>query len=560
MSSTKYAFALCDTNDRAGKVLESFLDSNYKFDSLDIISGNRLYNNFQRYGIHNVEDIQILKAKFITYYNMYFMSAFNELATELPKSMSLFQNIANVAHVVVMANGEINNKEFICRQHEIGIGNSLQEFIANFYLMLSKKQLNSFSIANMVKDIECSTFLSFVIYDKNKNEVYVYNRGDELYISNIPGSNVIVTSEIIPFNTMYPQYSFHKLPANCALKIDSKTMYIQTIPILCNTFSYGKDLMIDPDKAIIFADTCDMELCSALYTLNNKDVANVSDLQIVYMGYNTDIDKVVFDKICKLRKTLKVNGKLPVHIPYNFVNIYMNESEVIDDLNKKIAESMNVENELDPDKKKLKKEEAIKNNVRNSTKAISIKDASLFESKRINYIAYTLMNWALDKGVGTIFIPNLNRRNNRLLNVLRSLIQLQISTPLYVYSLFESYNTMDMIRYLVSCKSITNLDELLTNSDRKGMLFEIDERGKAILKYDASTQYNEDTYYAFVKCGFANPFEDRYVGKVRINNALANASLVPDAIMTNQQKNIFLNMFTTVTKNALIYQRKLQAF
>ena len=557
--STKYAFAICDTNDRASKVFENFLDSNRKFDALDVVCGNRLFPNYQRHGILGVNDLPIMKAKFMSSFNMYFMSVFNEDAVDLPKPLTLFQNMADVAHVVVMANGKIDNKELIARQHEFGLGQSLPEFIANFYLTLTKKQLNTFNLANMIRDIECDTFLSFIIFDKNKNEILVYNRGDELFISNIPGSNVIITTEIIPYNSVYPRYNFHKLPANCALKIDSKTMLVQYIPILCNTFSFGKDLMIDTDKALLFTDTCDMELCSSLSLLTNKDIANITDLQVVYFGFNTDIDKLIFDKINKLRKLLKVPGKSPVHIPFNFNNIYMNESEVIDDINRKIAESVDIENELDPDKKKTKKASKIKENINNG-KGISLKDSSLFEAKRINYIATTLINFALEKGVGNIIIPNINRRNNRLISVLKSLAQLQTNTPLYIYSIFDECNTMDLIRYLLVCKNLTNLDELLTNSNRTGMVFEIDNSGKPVLKYNIETPYNEDVYYAFVKVGYENPFEARYTGKQKINNLLANAALTPDKVMTDQQKNIFLNMFTNVIKNEIQYQRKIQSF
>ena len=395
--STRYTFAVCDTNERASNILENFLNNSRKFDAIDIISGSRLFLNFSKYTAYNVNDIPIAKAKFINNnFNIYMMSSFNEEANDLPRKLAYNQNIAEVQGVVCMANGRINNKELIAKKYEFSLGQSLQEFLVGFYKVLSTKPLGNLIVENMVRDIE-SDLLSFVIFDKNKNEVYVYNRGDLLYMQNTPGNSVVISSEKLPINTTYPNYNFHKLSANCAIKVDTKTMYVQYLPINCNIFSYGKDLLIDTNKAILFTEGCDMEFYTALSFLSSKDVINITDLNILYFGYNTDIDKAIFGKINKLRRELKITGKLPTHIPYNFENIYVSESELIEELNRKIAEQNDIENKLDPDKK-----EALDKKLQSTSykSNITLKDKSMFDLKKLNFIASQLISTALESQSG----------------------------------------------------------------------------------------------------------------------------------------------------------------
>ena len=555
--STRYAIALCDTDERAGSVLETFLDNSRKFDAIDIISGSRLFPNYSKQTVNGINDIPIAKAKFLNNkFNIYMISSFNEESNDLPRSVAYHQNMAEIQGIACIANGRINNKELIARKYDFPLGQSLQEFIVGFYKSLATKPLGNMIIENMVRDIE-SDYLSFVILDKNKNDMYVYNRGDSLYMQSIPGSSIIISSEILPINTTYPKYNFHRLPANCSMKIDTKTMYVQYIPINCNLFSYGKDLLIDTNKAILFTEACDMEFYTALSLLNSKDIANISDLHILYFGYNTDIDKAIFDKINKLRKVLKISGKLPTHIPYNFSNIYVSESEIIEELNKKIAEQNDIENQLDPDKKEAL---AKKNRSTSSKTNLNLKDMSTFDIKKINYIASQLISIALERGIGSIYIPNSNRKNNRLINAVKALAEVQVNTPLYVYSIFDDFNTSDFIRYIIGIKNENNLDDILMNSDRTGMSLEVDNTGKPIIKYNASTAYNNDVVYAFQKTGYENPFEYRYYGKQSINNMLLNSGFSVDKVMDNQQKAEFLNMITNTVRNAIEYQRKIMSF
>lgn len=520
--STRYAIAVCDTNERAGNILENFLDTCKKFESVDVIGGSRLFANYQKNNVRQPNELVIIKSHFLNNYNMYFMTCFNEDATDIPKNNAYNQNLAEINNVVVLANGHIKNKEVIARQYEFSLGQSLQEFILGYYQAYRKKFPKDFNIANMIRDFE-SNLLSFAIFDKNLNEVYVYNRGDSLYISNNPGNSVIVSSEILPVNNIYPHYNFHKVLSNCVLKIDTKTMFVQYIPIYCNTFCFGRDIMLDTNKALLFTENCDMELYSAMSILSTKEITTFTDIQTAFFGFNTDIDKIIFDKITKLRKLIKVPGKLPVHIPYNFSNIYNSESEIIEEINKSIAETNKLKEEsIDEENIKIEK----KSNVNTP---VTLKDSSAFHARKINFIASTLLNLALEKGVGVIVIPNSNRRNNQLISILRTLIKNSIYTPMYVYSLFDNFNTMDHIHYVMNCKEVHKPDDILINCDRSSLSFEINE-SKPELKFNVASDYNYDVVCAFMKCGMENPFSHRYIGKDRIDYAFTNAGIIPDKI------------------------------
>ena len=553
--STKYAVTICSTKDKASNILENFLDNTKKFDAIDIASGNKFMINYSKYTVNTINDIPIAKAKFLTNsYDIYLMSAFNEEANDLPRKVCYHQNMAEVAGVICIANGNINNKEAICRKYDLQLGQCVQEFLVYFFNYLASKPFNrNLIIENMVREIE-SELLSFVIYDKNKNEMYIYNRGDLLYMSNIPGDNITISSDILPIKPLYPEYSFYKLPSNTCLKIDTKTMYLNYLPLNCNIFSFGRDLMIDPNKALLFTENCDMEFYTAYSLLSSKDIINISDINVLFFGYDTDIDGVIFSRINKLKKELKISGKLPSHIKYNFDNPYSNESEMIDDLTKKLVEdSEEYEDGEKKTKLKTKKLTPPKNEL-------ILKDNTVLENKKLNFIASNIVSIALERGLGSIFIPNSNRKNNRLISIIRSLIRVQVNTPLYVYSLFDDFTTIDFIRFLVGCKSMTNLDSILINSDRNSIMLEMDDNGKPVLKYNIFSTYNNDVFYAFLKSGFENQFEQRYIGKQKINNQLINSGFNQDKIMDNRAKAEFLNMISQSIKNATEYQRKLQSF
>ena len=568
--SSRYFLTLTDSNERASSFLESFIDNTKKTNSFDIMAGQRHYNNWNKsLGIvKDSNDVLIIKSQFNNSHNIYLGASYNENSTDIPKSTSLFQNFAEVNNVCVVSNGNILNKEIIARKYEFSIGLSNQEFLAQFYNALIKRNLKDNSIINMIKEIE-TTLLSFIIFDKNTTSIYVYNRGDIMYICNVPGISVCVSTELLTANNTYPNTNFHKLPGLCALKIDYRTLLVQNIPVISNYYSYGKDLMIDNSKGILYTENCDMELLMSLSILSNKEITQLNDLQVVYFGYNTDIDKLIFEKINLLRKELKIEGKAPIHIPYNFTNIYTSESELIEEINKKILEENSID-PLDPDSsptvivKKRGKKPSKNNNDNNKLEVIkknlSLSEISLFESKKINFIAMSLLNWALEKNVGCIYIPNTNKKNNKLISVLNNIIKAQEFKPIFVFPILENFNIMDQIKYLISCKNYNNLDEILINCARKDIQLGIDDTGKAVLKYDGASEYNYEIDCAFFKSGLENPFINRYTDKShRIDNQFINAGIVPAKIMNNQEKTAFLHNIETIVKNELNYSKRLQS-
>ena len=568
--SSRYFLTLTDSNERASSFLESFIDNTKKTNSFDIMAGQRHYNNWNKsLGIvKDSNDVLIIKSQFNNSHNIYLGASYNENSTDIPKSTSLFQNFAEVNNVCVVSNGNILNKEIIARKYEFSIGLSNQEFLAQFYNALIKRNLKDNSIINMIKEIE-TTLLSFIIFDKNTTSIYVYNRGDIMYICNVPGISVCVSTELLTANNTYPNTNFHKLPGLCALKIDYRTLLVQNIPVISNYYSYGKDLMIDNSKGILYTENCDMELLMSLSILSNKEITQLNDLQVVYFGYNTDIDKLIFEKINLLRKELKIEGKAPIHIPYNFTNIYTSESELIEEINKKILEENSID-PLDPDSsptvivKKRGKKPSKNNNDNNKLEVIkknfSLSEISLSESKKINFIAMSLLNWALEKNVGCIYIPNTNKKNNKLISVLNNIIKAQEFKPIFVFPILENFNIMDQIKYLISCKNYNNLDEILINCARKDIQLGIDDTGKAVLKYDGASEYNYEIDCAFFKSGLENPFINRYTDKShRIDNQFINAGIVPAKIMNNQEKTAFLHNIETIVKNELNYSKRLQS-
>ena len=306
--SSRFTLMLCDTNERAGNILNHFLDSCKKFDSLDVLGGARLNNSYLKHYIRTTDEMSAIKSRFMGNYNMYIASCYIENPSDIPKNNAFDQNMCYRNDIATILNGNINNKEFIARAYEFNPGTTTTEFLMNYYLALKKRNIKDI-IANIIKELDTNC-ITFAIFDKTQNEVYLYNKGADLFICVQPGVNIIVATEILPINNIYPYYNFHKLNGNCALKIDIKTMFVQNIPVMSNTFSFGKGLQIDTNKALIYTENCDLEYFTALSILNTKDVSNHNDLQTIYFGFNTDIDKIVFEKIVKLKKSLKYPGKL----------------------------------------------------------------------------------------------------------------------------------------------------------------------------------------------------------------------------------------------------------
>lgn len=512
--STKFAVSLCDSNNRANSILESFLDTCTKFDCIDVLGGSRYNNNFYKNYIRTVEDLPILKSQFMLSYNMHVMSCFVESSEELPKSAAFYQNMGEVDNVLSLFNGTITNKEYLAIQYECSLGQCTHELLCNLYNSAMKKGLREDTIPSIIRDIEGTCF-SFVIYDKNLNQMYVYNRGDSLYMRNIPGMEVVISSDILPVGGTYPHYNFHRLSSNCAIKIDTKTMFVQNLPINSNIFSFGKNVLIDNNKALLFTEACDMQYYTACSLVSDRNIYNGTDIQTVYFGFDTDIDSMIVDKINKLRKSIgSNNGKLPVHIKYSFDNIYKSESEAIDEMNAAINESgIDGSNDkanngnVDSDSKEASKKKAHK-----KVAAPNLRQYTMFLNKKINFIAVSLVNYAIEHGYGTIFIPNTNRHNNRLLVTIKDLINSQTLSPIYVYSILDQYNTMDLIRYLMVCKEYTNLEQTLVNCDRESIGIGYDDKNNKTYTYNVSSRYNSDVICAFSKCGLENPFSDRYVG------------------------------------------------
>lgn len=539
--SSKFSLMLCDTNERAGNYLNHFLDNCKKFDSLDLLGGSRLNNSYLKHYVRTPDEINVLKSRFLGNYNMYMISSYVENSSDIPKNNAFDQNMCYRNDITTVFNGIIRNKEFISRAYEFNPGTTTSEFLMNYYLALKKHNVKDI-IPNMVREID-SDLITFAIFDKDLNEVYLYNKGGDLFICTSPGVNVIVSTEILPINNIYPYYNFHKLNANSALKIDIKTMFVQNIPVLCNSFSFGKDLQIDPNKALLYTENCDLEYYTAVSVLNTKDVANNIDIQTLYFGFNTDIDKIVFEKILKLKRSLKYPGKLPVHIQYNFENLYMSESEAVDALNKNIAES---EEENKKPNKKVNK--------------IDAQNTSLFLSRKLNFIASNIINWALEKGIGTIYIPNTNRHNDRLIAILRALVKTQVHTPMYVISIFDEFSTMDIIHYVFDCKKTEDVTKILVNCDRKDLSMEINDSGDTVLRYNIDSDYCYEMNCAFMKCGMDDPFDKFYINKARIDNNLVNANIVPDKLFGNEHRAALLSNFNNLTRDAIVYQKKILSY
>ena len=553
--STKFAISLCDSNDRANTVLESFLDTCTKFDCVDVLGGSRYANNFYKNNVKSITDLNILRSQFMLSYNMHIMSCYVEEATDLPKGIAYNQNLAEVNNIVVVCNGTILNKEYMALQYETSMGQSNQELIANLYIAAMKKGLKEDTFPSIIRDIEAYD-ISFAIYDKQLSQIYVYNRGESLYMRNIPGMELVLFSEILPTCSSYPHYNFHKLPNNCAIKIDTKTMYVQYIPMSSNIFSFGKNVLIDNNRALLFTEACDMEHYVALSLLtSDKNVFNGLEVQPIYFGFDSEVDTLIVDKLNKLRKSIvgaTTATKIPLHMKYTFDNIYKNESEAIDAAN---VEKANNDSTIPSTKDgaTTKKKKLAPPNLRQS---------SMFLNRKINYIASTLVNYAIENGYGTIFVPNLNRHNIRLINTIKSIVDRQTVSPIFVYSILDQYNMMDLIRYIFVCKELPYKDvaSMLIHSDRNSIGIGYNDKNERVYTFNASSDYNNDTICAFSKCGIDNPFSDRYVGKYRINNQLINADLTADKLFDNQMKATFINTITNITKSHVELQRKIQSF
>ena len=561
--STKFAVSLCDSNTRANSILDCYLDTCTKFDCVDVLGGSRYNNNYYKNYIRTVEDLPILRSQFLLSYNMHMMSCYVEGAEELPKNVAFYQNFGEVDNVVAVANGTITNKEYLAIQYECSLGQCTQELLCNLYNSAMKKGLREDSIPSMIRDIEGTCF-SFVIFDKNLNQMFVYNRGDSLYMRNVPGMEVVISSDILPVGGTYPHFNFHRLSSNCAIKIDTKTMFVQNIPANSNIFSFGKNVLIDSSKALLFTEACDMEYYTANCLVSDRNIYNGTDIQTVYFGFDTDIDSLVVDKINKLRKSIGGNNtKIPVHIKYSFDNIYKSESEAIDEMNAAInegSESITSNDSTSSDDKDGVKNDTSKKKVHKKVAAPNLRQSTSFINKKINFIAVSLVNYAIENGSGAIFIPNTNRHNNRLLNTIKDIINSQTLSPLYVYSILDQYNTMDLIRYLMVCKEIRDLDKVLINCDRESLGIGYNDKNDKIYTYNVTSNYNCDVISAFSKCGLVNPFSDRYVGREKINDVLANTNLKSDKLFDNQMKVSFIDNISSITKNYVEYQRKIQSF
>ena len=189
----------------------------------------------------------------------------------------------------------------------------------------------------------------------------------------------------------------------------------------------------------------------------------------------------------------------------------------------------------------------------------TVRDISLFEERKINFIATTLVNYALEKGVGSIYIPNMNGHNSRLVNTLKGIISTQMYLPISVYTIFDEFSMMDIIHYVINCMNVQNSDEILVHCDRSGLSLGRLDNKKELL-YDSSTDFNFCTVCAFQKCGMENPFNRRYIGRMKIDNNFINANIVPEKIFDNERRVALLNNFVTVTKDALAYQKKILAY
>lgn len=560
--SSKFIVSLCSANDMASNVLENFLNSCTKFDCVDVLGGSRYSNNFSKNYVRTLPDINILRSQFSLGQNLHIASCFIEDATDLPKNIAYQQNLAEIGNVVCVCNGNINNKDTIANTYAFSIGMSNQEFLVNYYNAMIKKNLKENTIPNMVRDLD-SDMLSFAIYDKNLNEIYIYNRSDVLYMRNTPGLNVIISSEVLPIGNTYPRYDFHRLAANCAIKIDTKTMFVQYLPINSNTFSYGRSVMLDHNRALLYTENCDLEYFVAQTLLSSKDVfSEPMDAQTVYFGFNTDIDKMIIDRINKVRKSSKASNKLPMHIPYTFENIYKSESEAINDIIKRQNEAIERKKEEEDLIQEANSKESNSSKKKNSdttktVNSITLTDKNLFLTKKLNFIAISLVNLALENNCGNIFIPNTNLHNNRLISIVNHIVHTQLHTPLNVYTLLDQLNTMDLIRYAIVCREFKNLEKVLVNCDRSSLYIELDKNAAPQLMYNANSDYNQNMICAFHKCGIENPFNDRYNGKDKVNHLLANSNIMPDKIFDNQMKAQYVDNIHGIIKRHVEYQRKL---
>ena len=533
--STHYMAALTATPQKLTTVLDSYLQSCKRFNAFDILGGNRYTNNFQKLSLSDPKELDKVRVLFVEQFNVCLASSYTESSQDIPKNIAYHQNLADLNNISVAANGSVDNIRSICGITGISEGQSLPEFIKNYYVYLNGHKLKDQLIQNMVKELD-SDCLSFIIMDRVNDVIYFYNRGDQVYLRNASGSDIIISSR--PLNSQsYPNDGFHLLPSNCAFKITIKSMYMDAIPVNPNTYNAGKDIMIDKQKAILFTEMPNSEYYTTSFLFkNNMKIYNLTDVVPVYFGFDTSVDKLVLEKYNNIKNELKI-AKSVVHIPYTFTNIYASESEIIE------LQSVSNGDSQESNYTKISHKETA-----------SIASRNFFIANKLNFIATSLINYAIKTGIGTIIIPNVDRSDSRLITIMKALLSAQIYSNIRIITLYDEFSLTDIIRYLYICKEYNDISRSILDCSRTDL--ELTSSNSFGVNVNASSKTCSNIICAFQKVGVESAFIDEaYTGSYNPSAAFLEANLSSERPATSQAKINFMDNFAKILEAHIASQK-----
>ena len=246
------------------------------------------------------------------------------------------------------------------------------------------------------------------------------------------------------------------------------------------------------------------------------------------------MDKHLVEKFSNIKSDLGLQRPI-VHIPYSFSNIYLSESEQVE-----LQTIVDKENGSESDK------------TINLDR--SIRSKNFFTANKLNFIASSLINYAVKFGIGNIIIPNVDRSNNRLISLVKTLINAQIYSSIKCWSMFDNFSLTDLLRYLYVCKNFK--DDKHSLIDVKRMDISLSATNPYGVTVQPSSKSSNDIIFAWGKIGrLEETLIESFIDAIKPSAAFLEANVQADKVWTGQDKINFIDNFTKIVESHVLGQK-----
>lgn len=343
---------------------------------------------------------------------------------------------ASIGQQSIVIDGEITNIEVIRSTYNLPTSQTVAETMLHYYNMLMRSPNQTPINIGEAFLRECSGTFSLIVYDAAQRRLIVCQNGIPLYIRSIPGTDLVICSEVLKLDNTYPTSNFNQIPTGTVNIVNVKSMAVtETSRRATHALKNTAVPLPDVNKMLLVTDTqLGLEVGGLLTLLQRRMSYTKFSGQLGMCVCSVGSEKNPSIEIFRDMYTNIIKSYNPTMTPAQLF------TSTCDLSNMAITGSVAALNDAAP------------------------KYNGLTQHGRAGIIAYQALMAALSLGYGKIGIINTAKYNTKLITVLRSLIDTVSPSHIPVIPFFTNYDYHQVVLYVhdVNMKHIASLTDCMT--------------------------------------------------------------------------------------------------